>query len=209
MGNLGRWGEKYALRTNYLPPGKNNVQDFTDWFDDYDQVYLIDLIYVANKNYTNILKCSHIECCLACIEQCWGPFLESPESLRAHFGWHNSVGIFKTKASRGTKLCSYFIYSLYNIWKDQLYRISGSEFYEWLFGHEDLSGLPRNGVLMIGNLEKATANGLLRFLFSFPTSLVNRRDSSFLFLMLCRKWDLLPPFLSREKIFCWKQKLYK
>ena len=39
-----------------------------------------------------------------------------------------------TKASRGTKLRSYFnFYFLYNIWKDQLYRISGSEIYEWVF----------------------------------------------------------------------------
>ena len=64
-----------------------------------------------------------------------GPFLESPESFRVHFGLHNSLCIFKTKATRGSKLCSYFgCYSLYNILKDQLYRISGSEFYEWLFG---------------------------------------------------------------------------
>ena len=76
-----------------------------------------------------------------------GPFLESPETFRAHFGWYNSLCIFKTKASRGTKLCGYFyFYSLYNIWKDQLYRISGSEFYEWLFGPEKFSGLTRNGL---------------------------------------------------------------
>ena len=30
--------------------------------------------------------------------------LESPESFRGHFGWHNSLCIFKRKASRGTKL---------------------------------------------------------------------------------------------------------
>ena len=38
----------------------------------------------------------------------WGLFLESPETFRAYFGCHNSLCIFKTKASRGTKLCSYF-----------------------------------------------------------------------------------------------------
>ena len=59
----------------------------------------------------------------------WGPFLESPETLRAHFGWHISISIFKAKASRGTKLCRYFIfYSLYNKWKDQPYRISWAQF---------------------------------------------------------------------------------
>ena len=37
--------------------------------------------------------------------------------------------IIKTKASRGTTLCSYFhFYSLYNVWKDQNYGISWSEF---------------------------------------------------------------------------------
>ena len=74
-----------------------------------------------------------------------GLFLESPEKFRAYFGWHNSLCIFKTKASRGMKLCSYFYYSLCNILKDQLYRISRSEFYEWLFGPEKFSGLSRNG----------------------------------------------------------------
>ena len=33
----------------------------------------------------------------------WGPFLESPETSRVHFGWHNSLCIFKTKAPRGTR----------------------------------------------------------------------------------------------------------
>ena len=80
--------------------------------------------------------------------QNWGPFLESPETFREHFGSHNSLCIFKTKASRGTKFSSYFrFYSFYNILKDQLDRISGSEFYEWLFGPEKFSGLSRNGPL--------------------------------------------------------------
>ena len=79
----------------------------------------------------------------------WGLFLEGPETFRAYFGWHNSLCIFKTEASRGTKLRSYFyFYSLYNIWKDQLCRISRTYFYEWLFGHEKFSGLSRNGPLM-------------------------------------------------------------
>ena len=47
----------------------------------------------------------------------------------------NSLCIFKTKASLGPKLWSYFnFYSLYKIWKYQLHRISESEFYEWLLG---------------------------------------------------------------------------
>ena len=32
-----------------------------------------------------------------------------------------------------------------NFTEAQLYRISGSQFYEWLFGPEESSGLPRNG----------------------------------------------------------------
>mgnify|MGYP006973389328 CR=1 FL=1 len=79
----------------------------------------------------------------------WSPFLESPKTFWAHFGWLNSLCIFKVKASQGTKLCSYFnCYSLYNLWKDQLYRISGSQLYEWLFGPEKFSGLWRYGPLI-------------------------------------------------------------
>ena len=75
-----------------------------------------------------------------------GLFLESPETFRVDFRWHNSLCIFKTKVSRGTKLSSYFdFYSLYNIWKYQLHRKSESEFYEWLFGPEKPLGLSRNG----------------------------------------------------------------
>ena len=36
--------------------------------------------------------------------------LESPENFRAHFGWHDSLYIFETKAWRGTKLCSFLIF---------------------------------------------------------------------------------------------------
>ena len=80
----------------------------------------------------------------------WGPLLGSPETFRAYFGWHNFLCMFKTKASRGTKLCGYFnFYSLYNIWIDQLYRTSGLEFYEWLLGSEKFSGISRNGPLVI------------------------------------------------------------
>ena len=44
------------------------------------------------------------------------------------------------------KPCSYFnFYSRHNIWKKQLYRVSGSEFYEWLFWPEKFSGLSRSG----------------------------------------------------------------
>jgi len=56
--------------------------------------------------------------------------------------------MFKAKAPRGTKLCSYFnFYPLFSIRKDQLYRISGSQFYEWLFAPEKFLGLSRNGPL--------------------------------------------------------------
>ena len=77
----------------------------------------------------------------------WGLFRET---FRAYFGRDNSLCIFKTKASRGTKPCSYFyFYSLYNIWKDQLYTISRSQFYKWLFGPEKSSGLSRNARLVL------------------------------------------------------------
>ena len=78
----------------------------------------------------------------------WGLFLESPETFRADFGRSNFLCIFKTKASRGTKLHSYYyFYSLYKIWKDQRYRINRSELCDWLLAPEKFSGLSRNGLL--------------------------------------------------------------
>ena len=74
-----------------------------------------------------------------------GPISQSLKTFWAHFGWHNFLCIFKTKASRITKLYSYFNFPpLCNTWKDQLYRINRSEFYEWVFGPEKSSGLSRN-----------------------------------------------------------------
>ena len=80
----------------------------------------------------------------------WGPFLESPETLRAHFGLHISICIFKAKGVSRHETLQFFYtsYSLYNLWKGQLYRISGSQFYQWLFGPEKFSGLSRNGPLV-------------------------------------------------------------
>ena len=46
------------------------------------------------------------------------------------------------------KFCNKFVLSYFEIMiKDQLFRISGSQFQKWLFGPENLSGLSRNGPL--------------------------------------------------------------
>mgnify|MGYP006964530288 CR=1 FL=1 len=44
----------------------------------------------------------------------WGPFLESPETLQAHFGWHISICIFKAKGDsrHETLQLFYFIFPL-------------------------------------------------------------------------------------------------
>ena len=39
------------------------------------------------------------------------PVSRKSRTFRVHFGWHSSLCIFKTKASQGTKLCSYFNFS--------------------------------------------------------------------------------------------------
>ena len=83
-------------------------------------------------------------CALSWLFRIRGPFLGRPETFRAHFGWYNPLCIFETKASRSTRLQSYFnFYSLCNTWKDQLYRISGSEVYEWLFGPKKFSEISK------------------------------------------------------------------
>ena len=69
----------------------------------------------------HIIRHKSIRTCWARVYPCLGPFLESAENFRAHLGWHNSLCIFKTKASRGLKLCSCFnVYSFYNIRKTSL-----------------------------------------------------------------------------------------
>ena len=76
-----------------------------------------------------------------------GPFLESDETFWAHFGWHNSLCNFTTTASRGTKLCIYLsFYSLYNVWKDQLNRISWSESYGNFFASKTFSPQPSSDI---------------------------------------------------------------
>ena len=62
------------------------------------------------NSFAAILAAKHL-----CMDWDWkgtrirGPFLESPETIRADFGkHHNSLCIFSTKASCGKNLCSYF-----------------------------------------------------------------------------------------------------
>ena len=55
--------------------------------------------------------------------------------------------LFVSSKRRRLEARNFYCYSLCNILKDQLYRISRSEFYEWLFGPEKFSGLSRNGPL--------------------------------------------------------------
>ena len=82
----------------------------------------------------------------------WRPFLESPETFRAHFGCHYFLRILKTKTFSCLKLCNEFALSYLEILvKDKLFRISGSQFLEWLFGPEKFTGLSRNGPLDLSN----------------------------------------------------------
>ena len=74
----------------------------------------------------------------------------------------------------------------YNIWKDQLHRISGSECYECLFGPETFSGLSRNGPLVDKRKEDFTQVG---FDTSTPWWLYQIMFSSLFLLML--SWFLM------------------
>ena len=78
-------------------------------------------------------------------------FVSSNSGLGSVFqkGLIKSLYILKTKASRGTKLCSdnKNFSSFDNIRKDKLHRISRPECHKWLFGPETFSRLLRNGPL--------------------------------------------------------------
>ena len=114
------------------------------------------------------------------LPKAWGPFLESPETFRAHFGWHNSLCNFKTRASRGRKLWSYFyFYSLFNVWKDQLYRISRSEFTNGYSGPKSFRDLRETGprpqlfketiALAIYWINPSSPDNPIQFWWSFAT----------------------------------------
>ena len=63
--------------------------------------YAPEMCKIGRKRNASTL--SNYEICFS-TNRLWGPFLESPETFWAHFGRHNSLCIFKTKESRGTKL---------------------------------------------------------------------------------------------------------
>ena len=81
-------------------------------------------------------------------------FLETPETFRAHFGCHNFLRISKTKTFLGMKFCNKFsLWDLEIIVKDQLFRLSGSQFLKCLFGPEKFTGLSRNGPQVRSEIE--------------------------------------------------------
>ena len=79
-------------------------------------------------------------------EKTRGPFLESPETLWAIFGCHNSLCISRTERTLVVKLHShlYFCY-LENMLKVRISKTSGWQFRKWLFRPEKFSGLSRSG----------------------------------------------------------------
>ena len=151
-----------------------------------------------------------------------GPFLERPETFRAHFEWHSSLCIFRTKASRSTKLYSYFNFpSLCNIWKDQLYRISGLEFYEWLFEPKKFSGLSRKGPKKSQSTHSSKSFSIFNRIFHFfffcekrqlGWSCRNTRCSTFFYILfssLQHTKDIGCRFLFILKIWTRKKSFYK
>ena len=75
-----------------------------------------------------------------------GPFLESPETLRAIFRCHNSPCISRTERIRVVNFHSQFAFCyLENMLKERLSRTSGWQVHKWLFWPERFPGLSRNG----------------------------------------------------------------
>ena len=99
--------------------------------------------YPADKYYQNLLSYSLDTTIHPLNNRGLGPVSRKSRDFSDAFrAWHSYLFIFKAKASRSTKLCTYFnFYSLYNIWKDQPYRMSRWQFYETSLG------LSRNGPL--------------------------------------------------------------
>ena len=75
-----------------------------------------------------------------------GPFLESPETVRAIFRGHNSLFISRTEGISVVKLHSQFAFCyLENMLKDQPSKKRSWQFLKWLFGPEKFSGLSKDG----------------------------------------------------------------
>ena len=78
----------------------------------------------------------------------WRPFLESPETLQAIFGCHNSRCISRMERIYVIKLHRHVSFSwLENMLKGRLSKTSVWQFHKWLSGSEKFSGLSRNGPL--------------------------------------------------------------
>jgi len=76
------------------------------------------------------------------------PFLESPETFRAHSGGIILFASSKRKRLEVRNFAVILIFIPFTTYhKKLLYRISGSQLYEWLFGPDTFSGLLRNGPL--------------------------------------------------------------
>ena len=76
----------------------------------------------------------------------WGPVSWKSRNFSGAFRvTYLSLYLQNEGVSRHETLQLFNFYSLYSIWKDRLCRISGSEFYEWLFGPKTFSELSRNG----------------------------------------------------------------
>ena len=64
-----------------------------------------------------------------------GLFLKSPETFREYFGCHNSFYIFATPRFQAIKLRNLLSFSyVQNMLKDHLFKTSGLQFDNWLFG---------------------------------------------------------------------------
>ena len=75
-----------------------------------------------------------------------GPFLESPETLRAIFGCHNCLCISRIERISVVELHSHFSFCyLENMLKNRISKTSGWQFHKWLLGSETFSGLSRTG----------------------------------------------------------------
>jgi len=76
-----------------------------------------------------------------------GPFLKSPETFRTFFGCHNSplyLRNAKVLSHQTSQYSLFFLFFIENMLKDQLFKSSGLQFDNWLYGPEKLSGLSIN-----------------------------------------------------------------
>ena len=109
------------------------------------------MIAVDEVDNVFFLGTENLDPTIRCLMYTWNSCIgASASKVPKRFGCiSDDITLFESSKRRRLEARNFSVYfsfnSLYNTWKHKHYRISVSEYYEWLFGPVNSSGLSRNG----------------------------------------------------------------